>query len=216
MTTETRTIDRDALAVNNLALAKDYVGKYPWRGLDPEEVLDACNMGLFRAAREYDPSRGSFSTFAFWKMTGEVSETAKVTAYPMKIRVKAADRVGRRDDSPAVFAARAAIAAAHAKVDHGVPNLPAYDERDGTDPVAAAIDLEERLRDAERLCKVMSMLDRLPERERRILVMRFGLDGSDPATYVAIGAKLGISHQRVRELANQAIGRIRVQMGVWQ
>jgi RNA polymerase sigma factor (sigma-70 family) len=214
VTTETQTIDRDALAVDNLALAKDYIRKYPSRGLDPEEALDACNMGVFRAAREYDPSRGSFSSYAFWKMTGEVSETAKMLAYPMKIRPGAARRVGRRTDSPAVRATRTALTALHHRVPCNTPSLLAYDERHGTDPVATAIGREERLEADVAISRVMEMVDRLPSRERLILTRRFGLDGSDPSTYSDIARELGVSRWRASEIGRQAIERIRINLGV--
>jgi RNA polymerase primary sigma factor len=52
------------------------------------------------------------------------------------------------------------------------------------------------------------VIDRLPERYRHVLVRRYGLDDKDPATLAELGDELELSHERVRQLQQQAIKRL--------
>ena len=53
------------------------------------------------------------------------------------------------------------------------------------------------------------VIDRLPERYRHVLVRRYGLDDKDPATLAELGDELELSHERVRQLQLQAVGRLK-------
>jgi len=52
------------------------------------------------------------------------------------------------------------------------------------------------------------LLDRLPEREAQVLKLRFGIDGSEPLTLKQIGAKLGLTRERVRQLQQSALKQL--------
>jgi RNA polymerase primary sigma factor len=75
-----------------------------------------------------------------------------------------------------------------------------FADREAADPFEEA---EESLRKQG----VRKALDALPERERRILELRFGFEG-DPWTLEAIGAELGLTRERVRQLEGQALQRL--------
>lgn len=218
-------------AGENLRLAKDYMKKSTWLGLGPDDVLSACYFGLVRAALEYDPSKGRFSTFAYWKMRGEVCRDSEILAFPFTIRRETIRRMKTSPDSPASRDARMALDAAcgcasvvrdrsvafdddrDPGLASGVAAIRKYqvtDHRSGADPVAAVIEREE----AGRRPDLAAMVERLPDRERAVLVARLGLDGSEPATLEALAAGMGISWQGVQQVYNRAIHRLRINMGV--
>jgi RNA polymerase primary sigma factor len=66
--------------------------------------------------------------------------------------------------------------------------------------------------DALRSLAVRQALAQLPERERRILELRFGIDG-EPKSLEAIGAELGLTRERIRQLETQALARLTDDLG---
>jgi RNA polymerase primary sigma factor len=52
--------------------------------------------------------------------------------------------------------------------------------------------------------RLMESVERLPERQRRVLVRRYGLDGEEPATLADLSEELGVSRERVRQLQREA------------
>jgi len=57
--------------------------------------------------------------------------------------------------------------------------------------------------------RLMESVERVPERQRRVLVRRYGLDGKEPATLAELSEELGVSRERVRQLQREAEGVIR-------
>ena len=64
------------------------------------------------------------------------------------------------------------------------------------------------VRELETRC-LMESVERLPERRRRVLVRRYGLDGEKPATLAELSEELGVSRERVRQLQREAEGDLR-------
>ena len=65
------------------------------------------------------------------------------------------------------------------------------------------------IQDDEILSLMMKMVDKLPERERVILTLRFGLDGGKPKTLEEVSHIIGRTRERVRQIQNQALERLR-------
>jgi len=61
---------------------------------------------------------------------------------------------------------------------------------------------------AEELQKIVKLLDRLDEREAQVLKLRFGINGTEPLTLKQIGAKLGLTRERVRQLQQSALRQL--------
>ena len=61
--------------------------------------------------------------------------------------------------------------------------------------------------------EVGDLMDRLDEREKRILNSRFGLDGSEPITLEEVGEKFGVTRERIRQLQNVALTKMRRALG---
>jgi RNA polymerase primary sigma factor len=75
-----------------------------------------------------------------------------------------------------------------------------------------AADPEDEAVDSLRRLEVRNALSRLPERERRVLELRFGLDG-DPQPLETIGKELGISRERVRQVEGEAMAQLAELLG---
>src|SRR5690606_30875460 len=67
---------------------------------------------------------------------------------------------------------------------------------------------DEALLDHDILSHAMELLDRLDEREATVLRLRFGLDNCEPHTLKEIGAKLGLTRERVRQIETEALRRM--------
>ena len=72
-----------------------------------------------------------------------------------------------------------------------------------------AIDPFEQLRDKNLQEEVGDLLEQLDDRERKIIDARFGLDGSEPITLEEVGVKFGVTRERIRQLQNIALSKMR-------
>ena len=73
----------------------------------------------------------------------------------------------------------------------------------------AAVDPFESLSDKNIQMEVGEVMDQLDEREKKIINARFGLDGTDPITLEEVGDKFGVTRERIRQLQNIALGKMR-------
>lgn len=215
-----------------LSVVLSTVNRYRNLGVDTADLIQEGNASLFQAIDGFDWRRDvRFRTYAqYWvhqavlKMLYNSSRTVRVPIWVQKIlgkirrvqdearragheltHAQIAERIGVSADKVAwVLATRrysVSLDAEIAGTDGAslVQMLP--DE--SLQPVPESIpagDLRQALADA--------MAD-LPERERRILHRRFGLDGAEPQTLGEIATELGITAERVRQLQNAALGRIK-------
>lgn len=179
----------DALVCANLRFAYRIATEYRGRGVDLEDLVQAANLGLCRAARRFDPARGfRFITFAVHHIRA---------ACLAAVRDCEAVRISR-------YYTDAGGSVAVESLDTPLPGgevpldlLP--DDAPLPDDVAEA----ESTRQA-----VARAFEGLSEREKTILRLHFGLDG-DAHTLQATGQQIGLTKERVRQIRNRALGRLR-------
>lgn len=231
---------KNELVEHNLGLVLAQVSQFQHLGLPVADLVQEGNAGLLRAAERFDPSRGvGFATYALWWIrhgcVRAVQNHARIVRLPTHqhdaLRLLQRGRhtleqgLGRE---PTVEEIASELSVAVRKVDelrclHGsMTSLEAELQAGGAEPGLTLADVlcdpetplaiepidQENLRRA-----VVRALAALPERERRILLLRYGLAGGPDRSLREIGIELDLSAERVRQLEAIAIGRLRRRLG---
>ncbi len=220
---------RDELISGHLPLARHIARKYAYRGDNPEDLEQVASLGLVLAVDRFDPGRGiDFLSFAVPTVNGEVlryfRDRACIIRIPRRLRTlqsmvyDATAELGQRHGR----APRPSEIAQHLGVDievvlqavlaQGVANTASLDEPapDGGGPAdrprfeAALAQIEQEFDLVEHREALAPLLAELPDRERRILLLRFfgGL------TQTEISTQVGISQMHVSRLLARTLARL--------
>jgi RNA polymerase primary sigma factor len=223
----------EALVCANLRFAVIIARQYQHRGLTLADLIEEGNLGLVRAAERFDESRGvKFISYAVWWIRQSILQSLADGGLAMRVPAAQAGvirRIGHEanhlsqelgreptqqelaialgmppeDIAAAVPIARAAISLDASVGDGGEGRLiDVLTDEDGaeSDSAATAADFTETLHSA---------LAVLRGREGDVLAMYFGLTGDEPRTLEDIGTRFGITRERVRQIKDKALLRIR-------
>jgi RNA polymerase primary sigma factor len=225
---------RRRLIEKNLRLVVGVAKKYRGMGLPFEDLVQEGNIGLMKAVEKFDPEMGNrFSTYATWwirqAVSRAVADKGRTVRVPVHMGEKLRSLTRSRDElaselgrEPTLgeLAGRLGWAEEEARFAMTVlPNATSLDRPVGTEEGSAGMGefiadeqashvAEEVVERAEK-ARLFEALARLPERARRVLTARHGLDGREPATLRELSEELGVSRERVRQLQREAEHRLR-------
>ncbi len=212
-----------------VALGKRYIN----RGLSFSDIIEEGNLGLIRAVEKFQYRKGfKFSTYASWWIRQSIERAIINQAKLIRLPVHVAEQVNiykrtvkqlsqelRREPYIDEVAARMgediekvrAISQAVREIfslDMLIGDR-AEDTLSDVIPDEHALSPEHFTNETSRRKCIDTWLAELPASERSVVEMRFGLTGEDPMTLDRIGKKFGITRERVRQIENQAIKRLK-------
>ena len=224
---------RAKLINSNLRLVVKIAHDFKGRGLPLVDLIAEGNIGLMKAVEKFDPSKGAkLSSYAAWwikqAMRRALANQARTIRIPTQsasklnqintARTKLRQELGREPTTAEVAAAaelteRTVTGLGTVKTTTISLDAPIQEGESGEfrDIIAdtAATTPTEILQDQEDLSRVFQLVDRLDEREYKIICLRFGLNGERPRTLEEVSAIIGRTRERIRQIQNRALKKLR-------
>ena len=225
---------RDHMIRANLRLVVKFAFDYKDFGMALPDLISEGNIGLIKAVVRFDPRKGGkLSTYAAWWIKQSIKRALANQSRTIRLPVHVVDKVSRMrraamalteelgrepsDEELAVDLGGAAEEVSHLRSVSARPaslDAPISDEGDsvtfgeivGDESIPNPF---ETVRERNLNSDLTNMIKSLDTREADILRMRFGLDGHDALTLEEVGRKFKVSRERVRQLQNLALRRIR-------
>jgi RNA polymerase primary sigma factor len=224
---------RALMIKSNLRLVVKIAHDYSNLGLPLLDLISEGNIGLMKAVERFDPKKGGkLSTYGAWWIKQSIKRAlanqAKTIRLPVhlvdkiskmkRIAMQMSERLGREptdqeladklDMTRAKVAQLRQISVRPASLDApiGDDDATEFSEIVGDENAATPFEM---LRDKTLRQDIIEVLSELDPREAEILTLRFGLDGNRPKTLEDVGRKFKVTRERVRQIQNIALHKLR-------
>jgi len=226
-------VARDELVQANLRFVIDVAKNYQNRGMSLADLISAGNVGLLTAADRFDGAKGyKFISYAVWwikqSILQSIAEHARTVRLPLNklSLLKDISRISRklgqgREQEPQIEEIAEELDMAPDEVLDALLSArtvrsldETFEEDDERSLMNVLSDQTQETPDADVLRKsantqLEEILSGLDERELRIIRLYFGLDGNEALTLEQIGGLMGLTRERVRQLKERALGKLR-------
>jgi len=224
---------REKMITANLRLVVKIAHDFGNYGLPLLDLISEGNIGLMKAVERFDPKKGGkLSTYASWWIKQSIKRALANQSKTIRLPVHLVDKIGKIRRVAARMteelgheptseeladelglpvakvshlknvAVRPASLDARINADDDTPFGDLVSDDKAEDPFAA-------LRDKGLRDEIVELLDVLDARERRIIAYRFGLGGGRERTLEEVGKKFGVTRERIRQLQNIALLKMR-------
>ncbi len=226
-------IARQKLIKANLRLVVKIAHDFKGFGLPLLDLISEGNIGLMRAAEKFDPSKGAkFSSYSAWWIKQSMRRALSQKSRTIRVPVASAGKINKirtakmqlseelgRDPTEVEIAEHLNLTKRTVQglklADFKTFSLhdPIQKGEEGSfediipDNATTTPDLI--IEDSESILRLRGLVTKLDERERKILMMRYGLDGTRPKTLEEVSLMIGRTRERVRQIQMQALKKLR-------